>query len=142
MAGPFTIDASVFLNGFNPAEPGHPTSFEFLSRVQSEAVPAIVPTLLLPEVAAAIGRGQGNSDLGRQFAETLSNLPHLMFVALDTILAHQAAEVAAQHRLRGADSVYVAVALRFGCPLITLDREQHDRAASALATFYPAEVKW
>ena len=140
MAGPFTIDASVFLNGFNPAEEGHATSLEFLSHLQDQAVPVIAPTLLLPEVAAAIGRGQDSSDLARQFAESLSQLPHLVLVALDESLARQAVEVAAQYRLRGADAVYVAVALRFGCPLVTLDREQHDRAAGALQTFYPVEV--
>lgn len=140
MAGPFTIDASVFLNGFNPAEEGHVTSLNFLSKVQDQAVPAIVPTLLLPEVAAAIGRGHDNSDLAHQFADSLSRLPHLVLVSLDESLARQAADVAAQHRLRGADAVYVAVALRFGCPLVTLDREQHDRAANALDTFYPSEV--
>ncbi|NUM43838.1 MAG: type II toxin-antitoxin system VapC family toxin [Anaerolineales bacterium] len=140
MAGPFTVDASVFLNGFNPAEEGHATSLSFLLQLQDQAVPIIVPTLLLPEVAVAIGRGQANADLARQFADSLSQLPHLVWVALDESLARQAIEVAAQFRLRGADAVYVAVALRFGCPLVTLDREQHDRAAKALQTFYPAEV--
>lgn len=140
MSGPFTVDASVFLNGFNPAEEGHATSLAFLAQLQAQAVPVIAPTLLLPEVAAAIGRGQDNADLARQFAESLSRLPHLVLVALDESLARQAVEAAAQYRLRGADAVYVAVALRFGCPLVTLDREQHDRAAEALQTFYPAEV--
>ena len=43
-------------------------------------------------------------------------------------------------RLRGSDAVYAAVALRFGCTLVTLDREQRERASHALAARYPAEV--
>ena len=63
-----------------------------------------------------------------------------MIIPLDEVLARQAADVAAQHRLRGADAVYVAVALRFGSTLVTLDREQHDRAAAVLHTRYPVEL--
>ncbi len=63
-----------------------------------------------------------------------------MLISLDTTLAQQAAEAAAQHRLRGSDAVYAAVALRFGSILVTLDREQHDRVARALTSYYPGEA--
>jgi predicted nucleic acid-binding protein len=48
--------------------------------------------------------------------------------------------VAAQYQLRGSDAVYAAVALRFGSTLITLDREQRERASGAILTLYPAEA--
>ena len=99
-----------------------------------------MPTLLLPEVAAAIGWGRQDADLAREFATTLSRLPHLVLIPLDTTLARQAADVAAQYRLRGSDAVYAAVALRFGSTLITLDREQRERVTSVLLTLYPAEA--
>lgn len=140
MAGPYTIDASVFLNAFNPGEVGHADSNQFLSMLQTQAIPAIVPTLLLPEVSAAIRRGRQDANLARTFTTTLSRLPHLVFVPLDTALAHQAVEVAAQHQLRGSDAVYVAVALRFGCSLITLDVEQGARVAKVLVTSTPVNT--
>ena len=59
---------------------------------------------------------------------------------LHTALAQQAADVAAQYRLRGSDAVYAAVALRFGSTLVTLDREQRERVSAVLTTRYPAEV--
>ena len=136
----FTVDASVFLNAFNPYEVGHAESNQFLAYLQEQAIPIIVPTLVLPEVAAAISRGSGNLDWAREFASKLERLPHLVLVPLDAVLARQAVDVAAAHRLRGSDAVYVAVALRFGSVLATLDREQHDRAANALTTFYPSEA--
>ncbi len=140
MTSTYTVDASVFVNGFNPYEAGHEESRHLLALLQEQAAPIVVPTLLLPEVAAAIGRGRQNADLARKFATALSRLPHLVLIPLDTILARQAADVAAQYQLRGSDAVYAAVALRFGSTLITLDREQRERVAGALHTRYPAEA--
>ena len=140
MPGPFTVDASVFLNAFNPAEQGSETSRKMLSRLQALAIPLIAPTLLLPETAAVISRGQNNPELARRFAVALIRLPHLILVPLDIILAQQALEIAARYRLLGSDAVYVAVSQRFACPLLTLDHEQHDRAAAVLKTFYPTEI--
>lgn len=140
MPGPFAIDASVFLNAFNPLESGSATRKEALERLQAQATPLIAPTLLLPETAAAIRRGQNDSELARRFATILSRLPHLVLVPLDQLLALQALDIVAQYRLRGSDAVYAAVAQRFACPLVTLDQEQHDRVASVLKTYYPTEL--
>jgi predicted nucleic acid-binding protein len=138
--GPFAVDASVFLNAFIQTETGSDTSREMLARLKSQAIPIVTPVLLLPETAAAISQGQNNPELARQFAGALQRLAHLFLIPLDQILAGQALELAATHRLRGSDAVYAAVAQRFACPLVTLDREQHDRVAGALQTFYPAEL--
>ena len=140
MAGPYTVDASVFLNAFNLSEAGHADSNRFLSLLQTQAIPTIAPTLLLPEVSAAISRGRQDANLALAFARTLSRLPHLILVPLDVALAQQAVEVAAQHRLRGSDAVYAAVALRFGSPLVTLDREQRARIDKVLVTSTPADM--
>jgi len=96
--------------------------------------------LLLPEVAATISRVRGEASLARMFAYQLSRLPNLLLITLDPAQAQQAAETAAQHRLRGSDAVYAAVALRFGTALVTLDREQHDRLTGVLTTYYPQEA--
>ena len=140
MTRPYTIDASVFLNAFNPAEAGHAESNQLLAMLRAQALPIIVPTLVLPEVAATISRVHGDAGLARKFANQLSRLPNLMLIALDLMLAQQAAAAAAQHRLRGSDAVYAAVALRFGTVLVTLDREQHDRVTSVMTTYYPFEA--
>lgn len=52
----FTVDASVFVNAFNPHETGHAKSLAFLTAVQERADSVIVPALLLVEVASAISR--------------------------------------------------------------------------------------
>lgn len=140
MASTYTVDASVFLNAFNPYEAGHEASHRFLAGLQEQAVPIIVPTLLLPEVAAAVSRGREDESLAREFAAALNRLPHLVWVPLDTTLAQQATDVAAQFRLRGSDAVYAAVALRFGTTLLTLDRQQRERVGKVLTARSPAEA--
>jgi predicted nucleic acid-binding protein len=140
MATTYTIDASVFLNAFNPYEAGHEHSRRLLAELQAEGVPIIVPTLVLPEVAAAVSRGHDDTNLARRFAANLRQLPHLVLVPLGGMLAAHAADVAAEHRLRGSDAVYAAVALRFGSTLVTVDEEQRARVANVIPTRQPAEA--
>ena len=140
MARTYTVDASVFLNAFNSYEIGHEGSYRLLSHLQEQAIPIIVPALLLPEVAAAVSRGRQDETLAREFALALSHLPHLMMISLDETLAHQASGVAARYGLRGSDAVYAAVAIRFGSTLVTLDREQRERVADVITACYPSEV--
>ena len=47
---------------------------------------------------------------------------------------------ASVHRLRGTDSVYDAVARRYGAILITLDRQQLERGSSSLSVLTPADA--
>jgi predicted nucleic acid-binding protein len=140
MAVTFTVDASVFVNAFNPRESGHADSYRFLEHIKAQALPVIVPALVLPEIAAAISRGSRDADLARQFANAVSRLPHLIVVPLDAALAQQSAEVAADYHLRGSDAVYVAVALRFGSTLVTLDQEQLTRVAPVLVAQRPVDI--
>lgn len=132
-----TIDASVFVSAFSPAEPAHPASKALMTRIRDNSISIVVPTLVLPEVSAAISRGQGKPELGVAFAGELRRLPHLSLVSVDESLADLAVEIAAQRRLRASDAVYAAVALRFGTELITLDREQLERLPEVLPVRSP-----
>jgi predicted nucleic acid-binding protein len=96
-------------------------------QVRESGVPIIVPTLVIPEIAAAIGHGQSKPDLGYLFAVEVSRFPNVTLVNLDKSLAETAAEIAATYRLRGSDAVYAAVAVRFATNLVTLDTEQLQR---------------
>jgi len=136
----YTVDASVFLNAFNPYESGHEESYRFLARIRGEPAPIVVPTLLLPEVAAAVARGREDATLAREFAATLGQLSNVVLIPLDAALAQEAVNMAAQHRLRGSDAVYVAVAQRFGSVLVTRDREQRERIGALLMARTPAEA--
>ncbi len=64
-------------------------------------------------------------------------MPHVQLVTLDDALIDEAAEIAADRALKGADAVYVAVARRHRSILVTLDREQRERAAALVAVMTP-----
>src|SRR5436305_7951293 len=108
----YTIDTSVWVNGFDRREPGHAISRQVLDLLGTLALPIIVPYLVLVEVAGAISRTRNNPAQAQAFAVALSHLPSVTLVPLDEMLAHQALALAAQHGLRGADAVYAAVALQ------------------------------
>ena len=132
MISPVTVDASVFVSAFTPTETAHQASKAFMLSIRQQAAPIIVPVLVLPEISAALARGQNKPDLGKAFVQELKNFPNTTFIDLDSSLADLAVEVAANHCLRGSDAVYAAVALRFGTQLITLDREQLERLPKVL----------
>ena len=90
------------------------------------------------EVVASLARKQNNTQMASNWMREIQQLPSLTLVNLDELLAHAAAEIAARHRLRGSDAVYVAVARRFGATLITLDAEQQERAAAVVPVRGPA----
>ena len=140
MSSPVTIDASVFVSAFSPAEAAHRDSKTFMTRVRETSAPVIIPTLVLPEVAAAISRGQGKPELGIAFALELVHFPNLILVDVDESLAKLAVETAAHHRLRGSDAVYAAVALRFSSLLVTLDLEQSERLKDVLSVHSSTQV--
>lgn len=140
MARLFTLDASVLLNAFNRDEAGSPDSRRLLEDLRDRAAPLIEPTLLLSELAAAIRRGTQDPDLARQVTSAVAELPNLVMVSLDDPLAREAAGLAADYSLRGADAVYGAVALRFGAELVSLDQEQISRLSDVLLTRSPSAV--
>jgi predicted nucleic acid-binding protein len=138
--GPVTLDASVFVNAFSPTETGSDTSVKLLDQLRQNGIVVVVPTLLLPEIAAAIARKQGQVDLALVLTDQVRKLPNLTLVPLDEALAESSAETAAHHRLRGSDAVYAAVALRFGSLLVTLDFEQSERLKDILSVHSPTQA--
>ncbi len=136
----YTVDASVFVNAFNPHEEGHAESLQILCAIQERGDPVIVPTLLFAEVAAAVARATDDSEGAIEYARATAALPHLTLVSLTTAVARQAADLAAIHRLRGADSVYLAVARRYGTTLVSRDEEQRTRGAAVVVCQTPEEA--
>jgi predicted nucleic acid-binding protein len=136
----YTVDASVFVNAFNPYEEGHAESLRILAAIREGGDPVIVPTLLLPEIASAAARASNDSAGALLYANATAALPHLTLVSLTSTTARQAGELAANHRLRGADAVYVAVARRYGTTLVSRDEEQRSRGAAVVSCQTPEEA--
>ena len=136
----YTVDASVFINAFNPHEDGHRESLQMLAAIHEHGDPVIVPTLLVPEIASAVARASDDSAGALQYASVTAALPHLTLVTLTPTMARQAAGLAATHRLRGADAVYLAVARRYGTTLVWRDDEQRTRGSAVAICQTPEEA--
>ena len=131
------IDASVWVSGFVPQDTHYLVTSAWLSQTLASGDNLVIPSLALAEVSGAISRRTGVAALGHQSAEQLLNAPGLGVVALDAGLGAEAARVAANLRLRGADAVYVVVAHSMGIPLVTWDQELHVRSSSYIEVLEP-----
>lgn len=136
----YTIDASVFVNAFNPHEAGHAASLQILAGIRKHGDSVIVPTLLVPEVASAVARATDDSTGALEYAEATAALPHLTLISLTPTMAQTAGELAAVYRLRGADAVYVTVARRYATTLISRDDEQRTRGRRIVPCQTPEEA--
>jgi predicted nucleic acid-binding protein len=136
----YTLDANIFARDADPADPLHITCRDLLEALDKQQRPIIVPNLILAEVAATISRTRRDPIRGRLTAQAITALDHVQLVPLEDALAQAAAELAADRALRGADAVYVAVARKHGCTLVSLDREQRERAAPVVRVLTPDEA--
>jgi predicted nucleic acid-binding protein len=134
-----TVDASVFVAASRTDEVHYQASRQFLQQIHAQRCDLYCPTLVLPECAAAIARPTADARLAEELVLLIESLPRLHLVALDLSLAQHASQVAREHRLRGADSVYVSVADIFDSSLIAWDAELLERGAGVVTTMTPLE---
>jgi predicted nucleic acid-binding protein len=122
------LDASIWVSRLISIDEFHAPVKVWMEQQREAGVEFISPALLLAEVGGAISRRTGDPALGNRAIDQLSDLPGLRLVELDNDLLHDAAHLAAELGLRGADSVYVAVAHQLNLPLVTFDLDQSERA--------------
>jgi predicted nucleic acid-binding protein len=133
------IDTSVFVAAFQPGEVEHSSAFEFLDEVRKTLARVACPTLVLAESAGAIVRVTGNLHAAHDAISIIEDLPTIRLVSLDEALGREAANIAASCRLRGADSVYVAVAKSVAGLSVTLDQDMLARGSRVVSTSTPAQ---
>ena len=135
----YVIDASVHVADIRLHEPHHDEARALLNRVTAEGWPVYLPMIVLAEIAAAISRGTGKPALAQRLITTLRQMPHFELVPIDDELGQLAAELAADHSIRGCDAVYVALAQQRRATLITLDHQQRERVPPDVTACTPAE---
>jgi predicted nucleic acid-binding protein len=135
----YVVDTSVFMADAQPEEPHHGEAAALLGRALQEQWLILAPVIVLAEVAASIARNTGNPLLARLFISSLTSHAHIRIVEVDQLLGALAADIAAQHRSRGCDAIYIALAQVMNATLITLDKEQRGRVPSSVTARSPAE---
>jgi len=125
------VDASMWVARLVPQDVFHEPVKKWMSTRLEEDDQFLAPSLLLAEIGGAISR-RTTSTLGLKAIEQVQNLPGLQLVEMEYALLREAAQLAAELGLRGADSTYVAVAVRLNLPFITLDVDQREKSRKRL----------
>ena len=131
------VDASVWVSYLLPSDVNHEPSRRWLSALLRAGEVIVAPVLLLAEVGGAVARQTNRPQLGQRAIDRLLNIPNLRLVSIDHAAGIRAARLAADHRLRGADALYVATATTLNIPLVSWDRQQLDRARGLVEAHAP-----
>ena len=134
-----TIDASVWVSAFDATDVLHESCRDFVRTVTRDMVALRAPSFVLVETACAVARRVGSPDVGRDVAREVAASPHLALIQTDADLEQEALRLGTECRLRAADALYVAVAVRTGSVLITTDRELGARVPERIVTMTPGE---
>jgi len=134
------VDASVLASRFLEPDSNHEIAVSWLRLLADSRVDFHAPAIALAEVTAAVRSVSGDEQLAR---ETLASLRQATFIQLAEVslsTALRAAELAARAGLKGCDAVYVAFAEEEHASLVTLDREQAERAAEFIPVLSPGTI--
>jgi predicted nucleic acid-binding protein len=137
------LDTSVLVAAALSREDGHRSAAALMAALDGERASIAVPALLIPELMGALRRNKYSPVRIRQLVRAFREA-HVTVWPLDIYLADQAGEIALLDAVKGSDSVFLALARSLGIPLVTLDREQLDRAPADVEVFTPEQAlaKW
>ena len=132
------IDASVYVALANEADRYHDRCFTWFESCLEEQKTIAAPRLLLVEVAASIRRLTGSTQLARRVLSELQETELIELYPLTAVRSETAADLAASTGVRGADAVYLALAMELDETLVTLDRQQLERGKGVTDVKKPA----
>jgi predicted nucleic acid-binding protein len=133
------VDASVWVARFLLGDKHHAAASACITRLLHSGQRLTVPVLAWAEVAGAIARRSGSDETALQALVLLQQRRWIDAIAIDRTLGEQAAQMAAQYKLRGADAVYLALAAARSLPLITLDQEMLQRGPASVPRLTPSD---
>lgn len=131
------IDASVYVALASEKEEAHERSWAWFKKAIEEGEELFAPAIILTEVGAAISRGVQDPNLASQVVQGLDTSHIIEIIPIPRSLARRAATIAIENRIRGCDSLYVALAEQESTYLITLDHQQLERGARVITTRSP-----
>jgi predicted nucleic acid-binding protein len=133
------VDASVWVARFLDADRYHDVAMACITALLERESRLVIPVLAWPEVAGAIARRTGATEDGLDAVGIIRTLRWIDSIPMDESLAHEATKIASSRRLRGADAVYVALAVMRRMPLITLDAEMLERTRGMAEVVTPEQ---
>ena len=132
------VDASVWVSISMPTDSFRTVSRAWLAAALRADESFAGPSLVLAELAGAVARKTGDVSKADGAVRRIDSTPNVTLLPVDDALAREAARLAADLGLRGADATYVAVARRLGCPLVTWDAEMVRKTAGTVDARQPS----
>lgn len=131
------VDASVVLKWALP-EPGRTAATKILDSAELGTADLVAPAVLPHEIGSALARRCRMRDLtakqaGQAFVHLHARLPTLVD---DEDLGRTASRLSLEHQVSYWDALYIALAMRYRCDLITADA----RLRNAAVRHYPYVV--
>jgi predicted nucleic acid-binding protein len=131
------VDAGVYIALINAHEREHAKCWAWFEQARAADESIVAPVILLSEVAAALSRGVGDPTLAHRVVQQLARSKVIQLIPVTLAMAEQAALIAAEHKIRGCDAVYVALTDQLSDTLVTLDRQQLERGAAVVTVRAP-----
>ena len=124
----FVPDASIAAAWLLPDEEAAPADLA-LDRLAGET--ASVPSLFWHELRNLLLSAERRGRIGQHHADaSMARLRRLPIRCPGEAEDHHVLALARRHRLTAYDASYLALAIREGCPLASLDRRLNDAAAA------------
>jgi predicted nucleic acid-binding protein len=135
------LDANLWIAAFDPADRFHAESVAFFRAAASRDIPLAGPSFVVLESACALARRADDEELATAASQKLLEHPALHLEPLTETLLAEAQRFGVERRLRAADSLYAATALRLACPLLSWDSELVARGGAVSPRDWLAETK-
>ncbi len=131
------IDASAWISSLFPNDVNYEAAFNWIQGHITSGGGLVAPILFVVEVGAAVSRLTGDPSLAHDAISLVYRSANMILVPVDQDLINESSYLAAELGLRGADSLYVAVAKQAGLPLVSFDKDQLKRPAHLITTIRP-----
>lgn len=135
------LDTSVWASRLLPHDSNHQAARTWIDSYILNGGSFVAPMFFVIEVASVIARETLPPNNPKADAHKavgwLYTLPIMRLVPLDQALVDEATDLAADHRIRGADALFVALARQLGLPLVTFDKYQLKQPQALVVTIRP-----
>lgn len=131
------IDASVYVALCHQADPEHERCRAWLEEALENRRPLFAPNMLVIEVGSSIRRLTGDEETASRAVTKLLADGWIELLPLSGARSRSAATTGAQTGVRGADAVYLALALELREPLVTIDKQQLVRGSAVTSVERP-----
>jgi predicted nucleic acid-binding protein len=127
-----TLDANVWIAAFDPSDRFHLESVAVMAEAARRGLPLAGPSFVVLESVCALARRVGDPRLAQVAGARMAGHPALHLEPISDSLLQEAERLGIERRLRGADALYAATAVRLGCPLLSWDGELVARGGAQL----------